>query len=231
MKKLPFAVHHTQLTYVPTHQLRPSPWNPQATRYPKTALKESIAMVGVLSPLVVIQPQDQIIILDGHTRYTTAVELGIERLPCVFIEPIPTTPNNIPDDWQEQIWAHLNRTSKVIEGVQHIESFLLGEVVADYEDTIKEMAEVLGRRYLHNFVARNRGPRLYESAKNYLQWQNLTVGATNLKRYIEWTNIPGCSDKQIERLMTEYRDNPKDARWSWDKIKTNRPVYILNGED
>lgn len=49
-------------------------------------LRESIALEGILVPVVVYRDAEQYILLDGERRWRCAQELGMERLPAIIID-------------------------------------------------------------------------------------------------------------------------------------------------
>ena len=46
-------------------------------------LRASILAVGLVEPLLVF-PEDDYIILNGHLRYRVLLELGVETVPCIL---------------------------------------------------------------------------------------------------------------------------------------------------
>lgn len=77
-----------KIHYIPINDLNPAPYNPrQMTEKQVKDLTESIKRFGLVDPLIVNKhPDRENIIIGGHMRWKIAKELGIDTVPCVFIE-------------------------------------------------------------------------------------------------------------------------------------------------
>lgn len=94
------------IVYVPVLSVTPAPYNPRT--WDSTAmeqLKESIRRFGLVDPFIVNgAPERQNIVIGGHMRLEAAKELGIEKVPVVFV--------NIPDiEKEKELNLRLNRNT------------------------------------------------------------------------------------------------------------------------
>jgi len=66
----------------------PADYNPrEISKSQYNKLKADIKEKGILQPLVINKHKDRNnIIIGGHQRYSIAVELGMETLPCIEVE-------------------------------------------------------------------------------------------------------------------------------------------------
>jgi len=71
-----------------TWELIPADYNPrEISKSQYNKLKADIKEKGILQPLVINTHKDRNnIIIGGHQRYSIAVELGMETLPCIEVE-------------------------------------------------------------------------------------------------------------------------------------------------
>jgi len=80
--------NNLKVTYVLVKDLIPAPYNPR--RFPKEAreqLKKSIERFGLVDPIVVNNsPKRKNIIIGGNFRCAVAKEMGLEKVPVVFID-------------------------------------------------------------------------------------------------------------------------------------------------
>lgn len=85
-----------KVVYVDINLLRPSEYNPRkASKKEWNDLKESIKRFGLVDPLIVNCAENRKnIIIGGHFRWRVAKELGIKKVPVVYV--------NIPDIKKEQ---------------------------------------------------------------------------------------------------------------------------------
>lgn len=77
-----------------------------------TSLANSIAQIGLVSPIVVTTSGDQVILVAGHRRLTACQKLGMESVPAVFLEDLDPVTRKIVEleenikrkdlTWQEE---------------------------------------------------------------------------------------------------------------------------------
>ena len=76
-----------KVSYLPVDSLKPAAYNPRRWSESQTAaLKESITRFGFAEPLVANSaPERENVLIGGHFRLKVAKDLGIEKVPVVFI--------------------------------------------------------------------------------------------------------------------------------------------------
>lgn len=93
-----------KVVYVPTADLKPTDYNPRGmTDEEKKHLTESITNFQFAEPIVVNSAENRFnVVIGGHQRLTIAKELGIEKIPCVYM--------NIPEiEKEKELNLRLNR--------------------------------------------------------------------------------------------------------------------------
>jgi len=92
-----------KIHYIPINDLIPAEYNPrQMTEKQVKDLTESIKRFGLVDPLIVNKhPERKNIIIGGHMRWKIAKELGIDIVPCVFIE--------VDEQQEKELNLRLNR--------------------------------------------------------------------------------------------------------------------------
>ena len=85
-----------KIEYVDLEELKPNEYNPKKlTEKEAEDLKESVKRFGIVDPLVVNSAENRKnVIIGGHQRYKIYKELGIDKVPVVYV--------NIPDIQKEQ---------------------------------------------------------------------------------------------------------------------------------
>lgn len=92
------------IKYVPVELLQPAPYNPRKwSEQAISDLKESIQKYGLVDPLLVNNaPGRENIVIGGHFRLMVAKELGIAKVPVVYI--------SIPDiEKEKELCIRLNK--------------------------------------------------------------------------------------------------------------------------
>jgi hypothetical protein len=140
-------------------------------------ISASIQSKGILVPLII---RDDSTILDGHNRWRVAIELGIEKLPCIiapkfqnsldekaFIDIVQNARRQLTKrDWYEMILRdyghliHVDRRGKRRKGV------LSDDGIKDISTTISK-ASGIPRTTVHNLI---------KKARKQSQSENLTKG-------------------------------------------------------
>ena len=141
--------------YIDIKKLKPTEYNPRVwDEKTTTDLKESISRFGLVDPLLVNNaPSRENIVIGGHFRLKVAKELGIDKVPVVYI--------SIPDierekelvirlnknlgawDWDllkefdENLLADIGFTSEEIDDL-----FDIGELVPEQFDLQKELEKL-----------------------------------------------------------------------------------------
>ncbi|WKZ29365.1 MAG: DNA modification methylase [Patescibacteria group bacterium] len=92
-----------QVEYVPIDSLKPCPWNPRKwDEAAKSQLRESLVRFGLVDPLIVNQHPNRLnFIVGGHFRHAMAKEIGIEKVPVVYV--------SLPEDKEKELSLRLNR--------------------------------------------------------------------------------------------------------------------------
>lgn len=71
-----------QITYLPTDSLKPYKNNPRDNKNAVDAVAASIKEYGFRSPIII---DEQNTIINGHTRWKSAKQLGLTEVPCVKV--------------------------------------------------------------------------------------------------------------------------------------------------
>lgn len=69
---------------IPVNQIRPSEEQPRANIGDLSGLKASIREKGIIEPIVVRRHEGRYLVISGERRYRAALELGLEKLPCII---------------------------------------------------------------------------------------------------------------------------------------------------
>jgi ParB family chromosome partitioning protein len=67
-------------------RLSPNPDQPREHTGDLSGLKDSIREKGIIEPLVIKRAGKHYVIISGERRYRAALELGLEKLPCIIRE-------------------------------------------------------------------------------------------------------------------------------------------------
>lgn len=92
---------------VPITELKPAEYNPrEMSRHDFEALKRSLSEFGFVDPVIVNKDNS---IIGGHQRVKAAIELGIEKVPVVYVDLSPEKAkvlnlalNRIHGDWDKE---------------------------------------------------------------------------------------------------------------------------------
>ena len=76
-----------KVSYLPVTSLKPATYNPRRWNESQAAaLKESIIRFGLVDPLIANSaPNRENVLIGGHFRLKVAKDLGIEKVPVVFV--------------------------------------------------------------------------------------------------------------------------------------------------
>lgn len=94
--------------------------NDEAVKY----VAESIRQFGFKNPILI---DSNGIIVAGHTRYKAAIELGMEKVPCIITDDLT----------EEQVRAFRladNKVAEIAQWDQELLNFELGEIDIDMTD-------------------------------------------------------------------------------------------------
>lgn len=69
---------------IPVNQIRPNEEQPRKTIGDLSGLKASIREKGIIEPIVIRRHEGKYLIVSGERRYRAALELGLDRLPCII---------------------------------------------------------------------------------------------------------------------------------------------------
>lgn len=119
-----------QIEYVDPKKLEPSPYNPRTwTEEALKGLRASISEFGIVDPFV-INKRKGLRLVGGHMRCKVAIELGIERVPIVYVD--------LDDKKEKALNVALN--SRHIAGDWTADlGDLLGEIQADLPDLFADL--------------------------------------------------------------------------------------------
>jgi len=125
--------------YIPTDRLKPAIYNPRKwSDSATTQLKESIKRFGLVDPFIVNStPRRKNVIIGGHFRWTIAKEMGIKKVPVVYInisdikreEELNIRLNkntgewdwNLLDDFDESFLSNIGFSSQELDEIFNIE--------------------------------------------------------------------------------------------------------------
>jgi ParB-like chromosome segregation protein Spo0J len=201
MEKQQLAIEYVPITSLTPASYNPRKWDTEA----KEQLKESLRRFGFVDPLVVNKAVGrENIVLGGHMRIESAKELGIEKVPVVFVD--------IPDEAKErELNLRLNKNQGEFDFellAQFDESFL-AEVGFNSEelDSIFEVEPVEENFDLEKELRR-------------LEIEEITVKKGDLYD-LDGSRLK-CGDSTIEADMLSLMDGHKA-----DMVMTD-PPYILD---
>jgi ParB family transcriptional regulator, chromosome partitioning protein len=152
-----------RLDEIPVSDIGPNDGNPRL-HFPEEQmdrLRESIALAGILVPVVVYQDAGGYVLLDGERRWRCAQELGLDKVPAIIVEP-PKSPDGllqmfnihmVREAWQDMptAWALerlisttgiegdrdlADRTGLSVERIKRLRHAL--ELPKEYQDYINE---------------------------------------------------------------------------------------------
>lgn len=95
-----------EITYVPVQDLKASEYNPRKhSEEQAKQLKESVTRFGLVDPVIANSaPDRKNVVIGGHFRLKMAKELGIEKVPVVYV--------NIPDlEKEKELNLRLNKNT------------------------------------------------------------------------------------------------------------------------
>ncbi|MBU6500650.1 MAG: DNA modification methylase [Patescibacteria group bacterium] len=194
------------IEYVPAAGLKPAEYNPR--KHDKAAadqLKESISRFGVVDPLVVnCAPGRENVVIGGHFRLEVLKELGMERVPAVYI--------NIPDIKQEQeLNIRLNKNTGEFDW--DLLANFSEEFLKDVGFSSEEMDEIFGI---------DEHPEEFDLAK---ELQKLQIGKIETQKGDLWQlgeHRLMCGDSTVEADVLKLMGEKKADMCFTD------PPYILD---
>ena len=94
-----------QIVYLSPHELKPYENNTRKHNPDDIdGIKKSILAVGFRDPIGIWGPEN--LIVEGHGRQLAAIELGIERVPCIRLD-------DLTDDQRKEYAIRHNRTAEL----------------------------------------------------------------------------------------------------------------------
>lgn len=119
-----------KVEYVDIGSLKPCPWNPRKwDEAAKKQLRESLARFGFVDPIIVNSHPDRAnIIVGGHFRWTVAKEMGVEKVPVVYV--------SLAEEKERELNLRLNRNVGEwdLELLKEFDTSLLLDVGFDNHD-------------------------------------------------------------------------------------------------
>lgn len=182
-------------------------------------LEQSISRMGIQIPLIVYVEKGIYHLLDGHRRLAAAMSLGLGEVPVYVI----AKPDNIP-----AFYSDLNNTGRKVEGLEQIESYLLGGPVPQprYRSVVLEIEEHQGRKMLERMVDEGVGPRTYEKVKLFVQYSQEYLGDDgdpdlSIREVMEW--VFGTGSARALEIAVEQAVEPETV---WSAIKNGQSLRI-----
>jgi hypothetical protein len=154
-----------------------------------TTSKNSIETKGILVPLIV---REDCTILDGHNRWRVAIELAIEKLPCIiapnfqnsfdekaYIDTIQNARRQLTKkDWYEMIVRDYGHLIHVDRRGKRRKGFPLDDGINDISTTISK-ASGIPRTTVHKLIEKARKHSYFENLKK----GNLKINFLKLEEY------------------------------------------------
>ena len=201
MEKEQSVVHPSELTHVPTAKIHTNPHNPRLLFHekPLKILRDSIAEVGILVPLLIYQRKTdgEYVILDGERRWLCARELDLETVPANIIEE-PTKLGNL---------LYMFNIHNVRESWELMPTALKLEVIIRELDTDSEiqLSELTG---LTRMTVR-RCKTLLKYDKNYQDMMLAVDPEQRVKAdfFIEMYPVLNLIDRKLHVIATEFTRN------------------------
>jgi len=123
-----------KLQEIAVDSLVPNPNHPPQNFKEIDGLVASIAMIGILVPLAVIETSQGFHIVDGEKRYRAAVELGLGKLPCVVLDPQKIQTSYQSRGLSKQARDYLDKMGFVWEKVKRSKFDEMYEQLVAYKD-------------------------------------------------------------------------------------------------
>lgn len=220
-----------KIEYIDSKKLEPSPYNPR--KWSEEALKglrASISEFGIVDPFV-INKRKGLRLVGGHMRCKVAIELGIEKVPIVYVD--------LDDKKEKALNVALN--SRYISGDWDASlGDLLGEIQADlpdlfdslnFEDLLVDVPEV----EIGGSEGESDADEVPEvTAKPIIRMGDLVI----LGRHRVLCG-DSCKVEDVERLMggkkadTEWADPPYGIDYSGGRtqVVSHKPYGKIAGDD
>ena len=81
----PLHGYKQEIVVVPTGDLKVIEIQRKPSRYHIKRLTESIRKIGFVVPLIVVNRNGQLVVIDGQHRLLAAREMGLDKVPCIII--------------------------------------------------------------------------------------------------------------------------------------------------
>lgn len=140
-----------EIIYRKIEELKPNDKNPrQISKADLNKLKRSIQEFGFVDPVIVNQHPDRLdVIVGGHQRVKAATELGMQSVPCVYINVSEAKENifnialnEISGDWDEvklqALLKEINSTPGVDITLTGFDEPIIDEILSSTEQEQKE---------------------------------------------------------------------------------------------
>lgn len=214
-------------THLPTNQLQSNPFQPRGRFSAESIseLKQSIAIYGILEPLVVAETPAGYQIIAGERRWRAARELGLAEVP-VWVKK--TTPRGM---LEMAIVENVQRVD--LSAIERAQAFQ--QLMRDFQFTPKQVADRVGKSasYVSNTI---RLLALPDAVKDGLVGQLITEGhARALSGLGEDKHIIECyktvlrknaSVRETEELVRLYKH--REELGTEEKRGRNRNLQVVD---
>ena len=200
------TTNNLKVYYVLIDQLKPSAYNPRKWSESATnQLKQSVKKFGLVDPVICnIAPNRKNIVVGGHFRLKIAKELGIKKVPVVYV--------NIPDiEREKELNLRLNKNTGEFD-FDFLKNF--GEnFLADIGFSSEELDEVFELEDI---------PEKFDLEKELKKLNILKIEIRKGDVYRLGNHKMLCGDSTIEKDVLKLMDGEKGNMCFTD------PPYILN---
>ena len=192
--------------YISTNLLKPAEYNPRKwDKEAETQLKESIKKYGIVDPLLANAAENRKnIVIGGHFRLSVIKELGIKKVPVVYI--------NIPDiEKEKELNIRLNKNTGEFDW----------DLLATFDESFLSNIGFSSEE-LDNIFATEDTPEQFDLQK---ELQKLNINEIEIQKGDVWQlgmHKMKCGDSTVEKDVLDLMGNE-----SADMCFTD-PPYLLN---
>ena len=192
--------------YISTNLLKPAEYNPRKwDKEAETQLKESIKKYGIVDPLLANAAENRKnIVIGGHFRLSVIKELGIKKVPVVYI--------NIPDiEKEKELNIRLNKNTGEFDW----------DLLATFDESFLSNIGFSSEE-LDNIFATEDTPEQFDLQK---ELQKLNITEIEIQKGDVWQlgmHKMKCGDSTVEKDVLDLMGNE-----SADMCFTD-PPYLLN---
>ncbi len=225
-------IKEQRILYLNPRELMPSRNNVRSDPGDLAGLAETIREHGVLQPLGVMQTEEGYRVVYGNRRRAAAIVVGLERVPCVLVEPMDEADILVQQVLENMQRLELNDMDKAIAFDRLATTFVNAGM--NQTQGLERIAKTLGLsvRQIQRYLRLN---ALNESVKEIVRSGDL--GVTHCQHLADLSGDPrqvdaaktaieeGLSARDLARLCQALANNPNIGAWNaWEILKLGQNV-------